>query len=35
LILASNTPRCYTQQDENWITAIVQKLSYVLSQESE
>jgi hypothetical protein len=35
LILGSNTPRCYTQQDENWITAIVQKLSYVLSQESE
>ncbi len=35
LILGSNTPRCYTQQDENWITAIAQKLSYVLSQESE
>jgi Cofactor assembly of complex C subunit B, CCB2/CCB4 len=35
LILGSNTPRCYTQQDENWITAIAQKLSYVLSQEPE
>jgi Cofactor assembly of complex C subunit B, CCB2/CCB4 len=35
LILASNAPRCYTQQDENWITAIAQKLSYVLSQEPE
>jgi Cofactor assembly of complex C subunit B, CCB2/CCB4 len=34
LILGSNAPRCYTQQDENWITAIAQKLSYVLSQES-
>lgn len=35
LILGSNAPRCYTQQDENWITAIAQKLSYVLNQESE
>ncbi|MCX5963020.1 MAG: cofactor assembly of complex C subunit B [Cyanobacteria bacterium] len=33
LILASNAPRSYTQQDENWITAIAQKLSYVLTQE--
>jgi len=30
LILGSNAPRSYTQQDENWIDAIAAKLSYAL-----
>lgn len=32
LILGANAPRSYTQQDENWIAAIAQKLSYTLEQ---
>lgn len=30
LILGANAPRSYTQQDENWIAGIVEKLAYSL-----
>ncbi|MEB3293806.1 MAG: cofactor assembly of complex C subunit B [Synechococcales bacterium] len=33
LILAANAPRSYTQQDETWIAAIAEKLTYSLSQD--
>jgi len=32
MILGANMPRGYTKQDENWITAIADKLSYSLEQ---
>lgn len=32
LILGANAPRSYTQQDENWVAAIAEKLDYTLSQ---
>ncbi len=32
LILGANTPRSYTRQDERWISAIAEKLTYTLSQ---
>lgn len=32
LILGANVPRSYTQQDENWITAIAAKLSHSLGE---
>jgi Cofactor assembly of complex C subunit B, CCB2/CCB4 len=32
MILGANAPRSYTQQDEAWIAAIADKLSYSLSQ---
>lgn len=32
LILGANAPRSYTRQDEQWITAIAEKLDYSLSQ---
>ncbi len=32
MILGANAPRSYTQQDENWIEAIAEKLSVTLSQ---
>jgi Cofactor assembly of complex C subunit B, CCB2/CCB4 len=32
VVLGANAPRSYTQQDEAWIAAIAQKLSYSLSQ---
>lgn len=31
LILGANTPRSYTRQDEQWISAIAEKLAYTLS----
>ncbi len=31
MILGANMPRGYTKQDENWITAIADKLSYSLA----
>jgi hypothetical protein len=33
LILGANAPRSYTRQDENWVSAIAQKLDNTLSQE--
>jgi 4-amino-4-deoxy-L-arabinose transferase-like glycosyltransferase len=33
LILGANTPRSYTRQDEQWISAIAEKLAYTLGQE--
>lgn len=33
LILGANAPRSYTRQDENWITAIANKLENTLSQQ--
>jgi Cofactor assembly of complex C subunit B, CCB2/CCB4 len=33
LILAANAPRSYTQQDETWIAAIAEKLTYSLTQD--
>ncbi len=32
LILGANAPRSYTRQDEQWISAIADKLAYTLSQ---
>jgi hypothetical protein len=32
LILAANAPRSYTRQDEQWISAIADKLAYTISQ---
>jgi hypothetical protein len=32
LVLGANAPRSYTQQDEAWIAAIAEKLSYSLSR---
>lgn len=32
LILGANAPRSYTQQDENWIAGIADKLDHTLSQ---
>jgi Cofactor assembly of complex C subunit B, CCB2/CCB4 len=32
IVLGANAPRSYTQQDEAWIAAIAEKLSYSLSQ---
>jgi hypothetical protein len=32
IVLGANAPRSYTQQDEAWIGAIAEKLSYSLSQ---
>lgn len=31
LILGANAPRSYTQQDENWVAGIGDKLTYTLS----
>jgi Cofactor assembly of complex C subunit B, CCB2/CCB4 len=33
IVLGANAPRSYTQQDEAWIAAIADKLSYSLSRE--
>jgi hypothetical protein len=33
LVLAANAPRSYTQQDENWIAGIADKLTYTLREE--
>lgn len=33
LILGAHTPRSYTRQDEQWISAIAEKLAYTLGQE--
>lgn len=33
LILGANAPRSYTRQDEQWITAIAEKLDYSLSHQ--
>ncbi len=33
IVLGANAPRSYTQQDEAWIAAIAEKLSYSLSRE--
>lgn len=33
LILGANAPRSYTQQDENWIAAIADKLAHTLHRE--
>jgi hypothetical protein len=32
MVLGANVPRSYTKQDENWVTAIADKLAYNLSQ---
>jgi hypothetical protein len=32
MILGANVPRSYTKQDENWVTAIADKLAYNLEQ---
>lgn len=32
LILGANAPRSFTKQDENWVSAIAEKLDYSLSQ---
>lgn len=34
LILGANAPRSYTRQDEQWISAIADKLAYTISQMS-
>ena len=34
LVLGANAPRSYTQQDENWVTGIADKLANTLSQTS-
>lgn len=34
LVLGANAPRSYTQQDENWVTGIADKLANTLSQNS-
>ncbi len=33
MILGANVPRSYTKQDENWVTAIADKLAYNLEQQ--
>jgi hypothetical protein len=35
LILGANAPRSYTQQDENWVTGLADKLEYTLKHYSE
>ena len=32
MVLGANIPRSYTKQDENWITAIADKLAYNLDK---
>jgi len=33
MVLGANIPRSYTKQDENWVTAIADKLAYNLEQQ--
>lgn len=33
MVLGANIPRSYTKQDENWVTAIANKLAYNLEQQ--
>jgi hypothetical protein len=34
MVLGANVPRSYTKQDENWVTAIADKLAYNLDKAS-
>ncbi len=35
MVLGANVPRSYTKQDENWVTAIADKLAYNLEKNSD